>query len=104
MIVLRAGERAVVRARVLSPHGPGTLWITDRAVACEIDGRGLFLNFVPRASVASLERLGRSPYGTRLRLSWEEEGGACRFEFRARDPAPLLSELGPTPQPDSSSS
>ena len=100
MIVLRPGERLAVRAPVFSRHGPGALWVTDRAVACEIDGRGIFLNFVPRDQLRPLERLGRSPRGTRLRLSWEEEGAVCRFEFRAPDPGPLLSELA---QPDRSS-
>jgi len=95
MIVLRPGERLALKARVLSRHGRGSLCVTDRAVACEIDGRGLFLNFVPRGSVLKLERLGRSPSGTRLRLSWEEGGAAHSFEFRAADPGPLLSELGP---------
>ena len=94
MIFLRPGERLALKARVLSRHGRGELYVTDRAVACEIDGRGLFLNFVPRGLVLPLERMGRSPSGTRLRLSWEEGGAVHRFEFRAADPGPLLSELG----------
>ena len=95
MIVLHPGERLAVRTRILSRYGRGVLWVTDRAVACEIDGRGILLNFVPRDTVTSLAKLGRSPYGERLMLSWDEEGSACRFEFRTPDSAPLLSELQP---------
>lgn len=100
MIVLRAGERLAARVPVMSRYGRGVLCVTDGAVACEIDGRGILLNFVPRRNVTSLEKLGRSPYGERLALSWDEEGSACRFEFRTPDSAPLFSEL----QPDNTSS
>ena len=99
MIVLRVGERLVVRIRILSRYGRGMLCITDRAVACEIDGRGILLNFVPRKNITSLEKLGRSSYGERFVLSWDEEGSVCRFEFRTPDSA-SLSEL----QPDNTSS
>lgn len=104
MIIARPGERVVLRAPVSTRHGRGALCVTDRAVACEVHGRGIYLNFVPRAQIRAVRQMGRSPSGSRLSLEWDEGGSACRFEFRSRDPAPLLSELAPQPPSSSSQS
>lgn len=91
-ILLRAGERMRASSPIRSRFGPGMFCVTDRAAACEIDGRGLYLDFVPRGSITALRELGRSRSGSRLRLEWREKE-THGFEFRASDPSCLLAEL-----------
>lgn len=80
------GERLLLDVPASSRFGAGRLYITDQAVAYEVDGMGLYLNFVPRGIIRSIRPVGGPLLGARrFVMEWTEGGARHAFEFRTRE-------------------
>ena len=89
VIILRKNidEHLLFETKASSMHGTGSLYVTSHAIAYEVDGKGLYLNFVPN-SLFQLVNISKSGMlGTRkFKLIWIEKDGTKHFfEFRTRD-------------------
>lgn len=66
-------EKCLLELPASSAFGDGTLYVTDHAVAYEVFGRGIYLNFVPLDMLSGLYVLRSGMFGTKCRLEWREE-------------------------------
>ena len=92
MILMRRAmqERLLLRIDASSEHGDGTFYLTDRAVAYEVQSQGIYLNFIPHKNIKKLTGIGGMLGARKLRMEWDEGAAVHAFEFRTRQHASLL--------------
>ena len=79
------GEQKVLEADAASPHGNGTLCITNKAIAFEVHGKGIYLNFIPHSTVIGFYQTGLTLFGAKkFRIVWMEGDTRHHFDFRIR--------------------
>ncbi len=86
-------ERKLLEIQANSNQGNGVLCITNMAVAYEVDGRGIYLNFIPRKVIKKFAPVGSVLFGTqKFRITWLEDT-ECFFEFRTKQYKQLLGAM-----------
>lgn len=95
MILVRKSmqEKLLLRMEASSTHGNGFIYVTDMAVAYEVDCRGVFLNFIPRKLIKRITVVGGVLGAKKLRMEWDEDEAMHFFEFRTRNHSKLLEEF-----------
>ena len=79
------GEQKVLEADAASPHGNGTLCITNKAIAFEVHGKGIYLNFIPHSTVVGFDQMNMMLFGAKkFRIVWMEKDTKHHFDFRTR--------------------
>jgi len=88
------GEKRLLDVPAISALGDGILCVTSHAVAYEVHGRGLYLNFIPKSTIIGIRISKSGLFGTRrCSLAWMEGKTRHQFEFRTRQHVMLGSIL-----------
>lgn len=88
------GEKSILQVGANSALGRGIFYVTDLAIAYEVDGRGLYLNFIPHKMISRVEISKRGFCGARkLRIFWIEDETEHSFELRTRQYRQLYDTL-----------
>lgn len=92
-IILRPdlGERLLLKTNAISAQGNGFLYVTNLAVAYEVDRHGIYLNFIPHTTIKKLSMHRGMMGAKKFLLEWEEDTQKFAFEFRTHNYAKLCS-------------
>ena len=75
-----------------SKLGSGTIHVTNLALVYEVDGRGLYLNFIPR-DIIRVSETGSLMGSKRITITWKEDGRKHSFDIRTKRHKELLEAL-----------
>ena len=100
-ILLHKGEHITLKISADSKYGKGTLYITNKAVAYEVEGKGIYLNFVPFDIIQRFYISGKG-IGHRTKkykMIWVEKDSEYSIEFKVKnhqDLKKILTEIKTT--------
>ena len=90
----KTGEKEILRIEASSFLGDGALYITSEAIAYEVYGKGIYLNFIPLKSIKKFNAVTSSLFGARkFRMVWLEDNTEHHFEFRTKKHTQLQNIL-----------
>ena len=78
-------EEKILQIPASSSYGDGSIYITSKAVIYEVDGMGIYLNFIPREIIVDFHASESKLFGTRkFCIIWMEDNAKHGFEFRTK--------------------